>query len=120
MSVAALRREDKVRGAHDAEFEREPHGGDGVPGADVFRGVDEVDGVPPGALDDGEVGLRGVRWESRDGDLELDIPDAHVLYASTEVKLETAMSEGKESGGRLLTAFGSWVLVVVSKLGGRS
>jgi hypothetical protein len=61
MCVAALWHEDGVRGTHDAELQCETHGGNSVPVAGVLQRVDEVDGIPPGALDDGEGGLRGVR-----------------------------------------------------------
>ena len=39
--------------------------------------VDDVDKVPPGPLDDGEVGF--TVFVVRDGDLESHFPDAHII-----------------------------------------
>ena len=97
--VAGLRGHDEVAAAHDAQFEREAHGrvfvlvlaGEGAEEAfeQRVRGrvaggvVDEVDDVPPGLLDDGEIGFAVFVG---DGDLELHVSDAHVLDLGYDVR----------------------------------
>ena len=63
-------------GAEEAFEERVRGGGAG----DV---VDEVDDVPPGFLDDGEVGFAVF---GGDGDLEFHVSDAHVLDLRYDVR----------------------------------
>lgn len=98
--VAGLGRHDQVASAHDAQFQREAHGGvlvlvpsgEGAEGAleeGVRRGVaggfvDEVDYVPPGFLDDGEI--RFPIYLVGDGNLEFHVSHAHVLDLKTDIR----------------------------------
>ena len=117
--VAGLRGHDEVAAAHDAQFEREAHGGffvlvlageegaeeafeERVCGGGAGGVVDEVDDVPPGSLDDGEVGFAVF---GRDGDLEFHVSDAHVLDLGYKMLGDVFFflwsDEGRRMDGRL-------------------
>jgi len=88
--VSVLRRHQNIATAHDSQFHRETHRRRGI-----F--VDDVDHIPPGSADDGEVGFAGVGGERGNGDLELHVADTHVLYLCKAVCLSGCI--GTRSSG---------------------